>query len=147
MVHIGEADAAEANISLLLQQGVYVKLPDTVSVSGFICSLFEIYPEVLKRQFQTLILNNEVVDRPDETRLRPGDTLILSGAMPGLVGAMLRSDSPLKSMRSTITFGKMQNLPEPGTDMVCLKLFNTVLKNYRTKMIDHGFWIKQKDGN
>jgi hypothetical protein len=147
MVHIGTANAADVNVSLLLQQGVYVKLPDTVTVSGFICSLFDIDLNVLKQQFQTLILNNEVVDRPDETHLNPGDTLILSGAMPGLVGAMLRSDSPLKSMRSTITSGTIKNLSGADERMVQLKLFNTVLKTYKGKMINNGFWVKQSGGN
>lgn len=144
MVRIESSNAEQHDISLLLQRGVFVEMPDAQSVSGFIRGIFGIDESVFHRDFKTLFLNNRVVDRPEKARLHAHDTLILSGAMPGLVGAMLRSGSPLKAMRSTISDGNPRDGSQAGGGMIRIKLFNTALKKYRGKMIENGFWIESE---
>ena len=101
------------------------------------------------------MLNNQVVDKPDTCELRAGDVLVLSGAMPGLVGAMLRSDSPIKAMRQTIssrsadgnsddsfvTPGQETSNPWPE-DMILVKFFNTILRHHKDAIIDYGFIVQ-----
>ncbi len=99
-------NCGDLNIVLALQEGIYIELPDTVTpmtVSGFICHLLNIDAETVAAEMKTIMVNNQVVDAPGKKRLYGGDTLTLSGAMPGLVGAMLRSDSPIGVMRAGIT--------------------------------------------
>ena len=140
LVQVGNHNADQFNISLLLQQGVYVELNEEMSVAAFLTGLLSIGSGTLQKELATLFLNNRVVDDPNHTPVQPGDTLILSGAMPGLVGAMLRSNSPLKSMRSTITAGEPRNEEKNREEWVRLKLFNTVLKKYGPVILERGFW-------
>jgi len=94
-----------------------------------------------------IMLNGSIVDDPDSTKLRGGDTLVLSGAMPGLVGAMFRSDSPFKSMRNTITAADGDSERIIATDtLVRLKLLNTVLTKYKNNIIKHGFFVMDDEG-
>jgi hypothetical protein len=130
---------ADVSLSSLFQRGVYVKKPDTSTVSGFICQLFGITPEVLHRDVKTLMLNNRIVDNPEDTELNNLDTVVLSGAMPGLVGAMFRSDSPLKSMRQSISATGTECVRNEKPPFVRVKLFNTVLAKYRDHLVSYGF--------
>lgn len=151
-------NCADLNIALALQEGVYIELPEMVAlstVSGFICHLLAVSPDVMAAEIKTIMLNNQVVDDPATTVLSGGDTLILSGAMPGLVGAMLRSDSPIGVMRAGITAGKgsraghgdsesdLDSPVETTTRRVRIKLFNTLLKKYRARLLEYGFYLKE----
>ena len=138
-----------------LQKGVLMKLPEGVSVSDFACKVLKISLPVFRREVKTIMLNNQVVDKPDTCELHPGDVLVLSGAMPGLVGAMLRSDSPIKAMRQTIssrsadgnsddsfvTPGQETSNPWPE-DMILVKFFNTILRHHKDAIIDYGFIVQ-----
>jgi hypothetical protein len=128
-----------ADLTSLLQRGVYIKIPDTITVSGFICRLFQITPDVLREDVRTIMLNNQIVDKPEDIELKRGDTLVLSGAMPGLVGAMFRSDSPFKAMRETVTAKRRAERRRDGNSMVRLKLLNTILTKYRDRILQYGY--------
>ena len=147
MLRVDRNNAGKLNVSMMLQRGVYIEKPDTITVSGFICGLLGITLEIFNRDIKTLMLNNDVVDRPEDTLLNGGDTLMLSGAMPGLVGAMLRSDSPLKAMRESITAGDAKSANASTGQLVHLKVFNTALAKYKEKIVDYGFLVEADDKN
>jgi hypothetical protein len=140
----------DLNVALALQEGVFVELSDTVAdatVSGFICHLLDVSNEIIAAEIKTIMLNNQVVDKPGTTKICGGDTLTLSGAMPGLVGAMLRSDSPIGVMRSGITAGADNRRDRENTGTwssiyIRVKLFNLVLKNYRDRIVAYGFYLE-----
>lgn len=125
----------------VLQKGVYVPLSRPESISSFISKLLTIDNERMRKDIKTIMLNNRVVDDPDRAVLHAGDALVLSGAMPGLVGAMLRSDSPLKVMRATISEANTSGPGDGRESLICVKLFNTVLKTYHEAILTHGFFI------
>lgn len=143
MQRIGTENAEAFDTSLLLQQGVWFDLDGEESVLSFGCRLLKIDLPAFKREVSTLILNHRVVDDPEETPLAPGDTLILSGAMPGLVGAMLRSDSPLKVLRDSIS-GSGRGGAAADHGRVLVKIFNTVLKNHKADLISCGFFTEEE---
>lgn len=142
MIRISVENAEEHNIGILLQKGVYVEKPDAITVSGFICLLLDITPEEAAASVRTIFLDNKVVDDPVGRQME-GDHLVLSGAMPGLVGAMLRSGSPYGAMRASITAEGVTN--RSSQNKVRLKLLNTVLSKYKQRLVDHGFWIEKED--
>jgi hypothetical protein len=91
------------------------------------------------------------VDDPDHTYLNSDDVLVVSGAMPGLVGAMLRSDSPIKILRSTISgntenevSGEKNNSKRPS-GFIMLKLFNTVLRDHLDDVLKYGIYTQEND--
>ena len=142
--HINDANADNYNVSVLLQKGVYVKRTDAPTVLHFICSLLDIDPERAMNDIKTVMMDNKVVDDPSSERVGDAASLVLSGAMPGLVGAMLRSDSPYKAMRATITSASGTKEPR-NSPMIEIRLFNTVLRNYAGSLVRHGFWIDDSD--
>ncbi|MBN1686440.1 MAG: hypothetical protein JW852_07280 [Spirochaetales bacterium] len=139
MIRIDAANSGDHNVPVLLQRGVYVERTGAATVLEFMCDLLGLAPEAIIKEVKTIMMDNSVVDDPASEGMGGAKTLVLSGAMPGLVGAMLRSDSPYKVMRSTITSSGTGNA---GTPMIKIKLFNTVLKKYTPLMVRHGFWIE-----
>lgn len=130
-------------LSTVLQQGVLVEYMPGETVTAFILRVLSLNPAGMEREVQTLILNNGCVDEPDSTRLVSGDTIVLSGAMPGLVGAMLRSDSPIKAMRKSMSSGEDRRIKVDG-NLVRLKLFNTVLSNHKNDILELGFYAEDE---
>ena len=137
-------------ILFMLQQGVYVPLPETpvpgrVSVTSFLLRVLNLDDESFRDEIKTMMLNNMVVDNPDRTDLKRDDVLIVSGAMPGLVGAML--DSPIKVLRSTISGDnrkKSENsnqAEEESPAIIRLKAFNTVLRDHLEDILKYGVYI------
>lgn len=144
MTRINGTNARDYDVQRLLQEGVYVRKPDDVkTVSDFVRKILQLKDEQFTSEIKTIFINSRVVDDPEQTTIHPGDVLVLSGAMPGLVGAMFRSDSPLKSMRASITSDsrREKSLLETENSMVCLKMFNTVLRDYKQKIVAQGFWL------
>jgi hypothetical protein len=138
VIRISSDNAERYNVPVLMQKGVFVERPGASSLMDFIASLFNLTPEAVLDEIRTIMIDNSVVDDPESVQVQNANTLVLSGAMPGLVGAMLRSESPYKAMRATITNeGKVTD----SAPMILVKLFNTVLKNHIHDMIEHGFWI------
>lgn len=129
-------------LSTVLQQGVFVEFLPGETVAFFIQRALSLDPEGVKREVQTLILNNSCVDNPDTQALVSGDTLVLSGAMPGLVGAMLRSNSPIKAMRGSMSSGEDRRLMLDG-NLLRLKLFNTVLSDHKNDILELGFYVEE----
>ena len=83
--------------------------------------------DYLKNRVQTLFLNGDPVDDVENTAVDEGDALALSAAMPGLVGATMRKQGPLASMRRRIWSSGAA--PVDITDRqgyITVKLFNMV---------------------
>jgi len=132
-------------LSMNLQKGVFVRFVPGETVTEFILRILSLHEDSMEREIQTLILNNGCVDDPSVRLLESGDTLVLSGAMPGLVGAMLRSNSPIKAMRETLSSSihrKDVSVPEC---MIRLKLFNSVLTGYKENLLQTGFYLPEND--
>ena len=138
MIRVDRSNADNYDAPVLIQKGVFLERPGASSVMDFICDVLKLSPEAVTDEVRTIMMDNQVVDDPKSEEIQNGTTLVLSGAMPGLVGAMMRSDSPYKAMRATIT---SEGKGRAVTPMIRVKLFNTVLKNHLKDILDHGFWI------
>lgn len=143
MTYIQRGSGSIPNLSIWLQKGVLVKIQPGETVQSFTLRILTLDKKAFQNKIKTLMLNNGCVDDPETELLVSGDTLVLSGAMPGLVGAMLRSNSPIKAMRQSISGSgenRDQSVPE---GMIRLKLFNTILSEYRENLLDCGFYIEE----
>ena len=145
MVRLDSNNADGYGVSVLLQKGVFVERAGASSVMEFVCKLLNLTSDAVAADVKTIMADNSVVDDPASSPIQNVETLVLSGAMPGLVGAMLRSDSPYKAMRATIT-STGEGRVDADTSMIKVKLFNMVLKKYTKRMLEHGFWI-ENDGS
>ena len=133
------------SLNMSLQQGVYVNFLPGETVSVFILRILSLRKDEMEREVQTLILNNGCVDEPETWKLVSGDTLVLSGAMPGLVGAMLRSNSPIKVLRGTLSSSGSRRDSSIPKNMIRLKLFNTILTGHKDDLLNNGFYVKVEE--
>ncbi|MGA7578419.1 MAG: hypothetical protein ACLQUW_01255 [Desulfobaccales bacterium] len=74
----------------LCQQGFLVQVPGSGSIRTILCRHLGLAPDYLEGRIQTIFLNGKPVDEIDTAVVGQGDTLALSAAMPGLVGATMR---------------------------------------------------------
>jgi hypothetical protein len=127
----------------LLGQGFKVNVQTGCSVKELLCNQLGIDEDYLAERIKTIFLNAKVVDDVNSAIVNEGSILALSGAMPGLVGAILRSGGFYAAMRSQISHDKTRSpLPLQGTGKITLKLFNLVVKELGPVFLQKGILIK-----
>jgi hypothetical protein len=129
----------------LLGHGFSVDVQTGGNVKDLLCKQLGIHKDYLAQRIQTIFLNAKVVDDLNTAIVNEGSTLALSGAMPGLVGAILRSGGFYASMRSQISYNKNQSAPLQETGKITLKLLNLVVKELGPGFLQRGILIKGKN--
>ena len=137
-----------SDFSGLLQRGVFCPLAGQCSVGDFLTGQLGIDPDYIRDRIATVFLDGSVVDDLATATIRPGSTLTLSAAMPGLVGATLRRGGFYSAMRSEISWKAGDGDFErsggpPGT--IRLKLFNTVLREIGPSVLGRGVLIDRTE--
>jgi hypothetical protein len=126
----------------LLQSGFYLKVPTQASLRDILlhCGLSN---EFIDSSIKTIFRNSHPVDDIDRTCISDGDVVGLSGSMPGLVGATLRSGSYLSACRSTISIAP-EEIPESQEEgFIRLKIFNVVLLEAGELFLARGIYLKK----
>ena len=88
-----------------LQDGFLLEARVGCCIREFLRDRCQLAPQTIADLIRTVFLDGMPVDDLDRAFVKHNSTLALSGAMPGLVGAVMRSNSPLRSFRSSITHG------------------------------------------
>jgi hypothetical protein len=147
-VPIASEEQRWSDFSGLLQRGVFCPLAARCSVGDFLTGQLGIDPAYVRDRIATVFLDGSVVDDLAAATLRPGSTLTLSAAMPGLVGATLRKGGFYSAMRSEISWkagDDAPQLPEGPPDTIRLKLFNTVLREIGPVVLARGVLIDRTE--
>ena len=126
----------------LMGQGFIVNAPANCSVKELLCSQLGIHEDYLAGRIQTIFLNAKVVDDVNSAIVSEGSTLALSAAMPGLVGAILRSGGFYASMRSQISYDKNISSSPSNAGKITLKFFNLIVKELGPAFLEKGIWIE-----
>lgn len=126
----------------LLQAGFRVRCKVGVSIERLFYDQFEINQRLVEEKISTIFLNGKPVDNIASTIVEGGATLALSGAMPGLVGATLRRESPLASFRQSISAGKSSVDNKNSEGFIQIKLFNTLLKELGPVFLEMGIFVQ-----
>jgi len=129
----------------LLQDGVMVKAQVGCSIKTMLCEQFGVSPEYMEDRIKTIFLDGKTVDDVDSAIIKDGSTLALSAAMPGLVGATLRRESYLASLRSQITYREEREAPSREEGMVVLKLFNLLVGELGPTFLKEGVYVRTED--
>jgi hypothetical protein len=124
-----------------LQQGFVVTTETGRSIKDLLCQQMGIDENYLKDRIQTLFLNGMPVDDFEKAFIQDNVTLALSGAMPGLVGAVLRSGGILAPMRNTISYSGGRTPGQQHRARVKIKLFNLILKELGPLFLANGVLI------
>jgi hypothetical protein len=130
--------------SPLLQRGVTVRLGEETSVSNFLCHHLGIEAEFVEHAITTIFLNGKPVDDLDKATLGNGDTLALSAAMPGLVGATMRRQGLVASLRCNISYREYGRREQAGANItIVLKLFNLMIEALGPALLQRGVLIER----
>ena len=150
----GRADTSASQLSLLvdnhlvplffqlLGHGFKVEILTGRSVKGTLCDQLGIHQDYLAQRIKTIFLNAKVVDDVDSAIVPKDATMALSGAMPGLVGAIMRSGGFYAPMRRQISHNKNLAASDPETGQLTLKLWNLVVKELGPTFLERGIWIE-----
>jgi len=133
-------------VSLFLQKGVTVDVQTGCSVQAFLCDQLGLSREYVEARIQTIMLNGKVVDDPKTAAIQPGGVLSLSAAMPGLLGATLRTGSYYAAMRSQISWQGGAPTFEGKEGTVVLKLFNLLINEVGPRLLRRGVRAQQVRG-
>jgi len=125
----------------LLGHGFSLNVQTGCSVKELLCRQLGIPEDYLDERIKTVFLNSRVVDDLSSAIVNEGSTLALSGAMPGLVGAILRSGGFYASMRSQISYDQNKPSSVPKAGKITLKLLNMVVKELGPAFLEQGIWF------
>ncbi len=126
----------------LLGQGFDIDIQAGCTVKGLLCGQLGIQEDYLTRRIQTIFLNAKVVDDIDTAVVPDESTLALSGAMPGLVGAILRSGGYLAAMRNQISHSDNDAPSRAHSTRITLKLMNIVVRELGPEFLKNGILLK-----
>ena len=128
----------------LLQQGFEVEASLGTSIKEFLRRNFDIPTDYIDNRLQTVFLNGKAVDNIDTAVMKPGSTLALSTAMPGLAGAVMRRGGYLSAMRAQISHRENREAMVAQKGKVRIKLFNLLAKELGSTFLSHGIWVQGK---
>lgn len=134
-----------AELAPLFQKGIRVSVETGCTIRSLLQDQWRIPPDYVAGRISTLFLNGKPVDDMDEARVRDGAVLALSSAMPGLVGAVMRSGGFYASLRGGITYHEMaaETLSRRGT--ITVKLFNLLIRELGPAFLACGFRVDRSD--
>jgi hypothetical protein len=124
----------------LLQQGFFIEIAGG-KIQDRLCRICDMDPEKLRGLIQTLFLNGKPVDDLEKTVVHSGDCLALSAAMPGLVGATMRSGGVLAGFRRTISHRHQQLRSDTQSGLLTIKLFNLLIKDLGPCFLKEGIFV------
>ena len=132
-------NAAGEMCSHLFQSGVLLKVQVGASIKNLLCEQLSLDKTYVDKRITTIFLNSQPVDDIDKAIINNNDTLALSSAMPGLVGATLRRNSHLAPLRNNITFKEYRNNDDiQAYGLIHIKLFNLILQEAGPFLLQRG---------
>lgn len=121
-----------------LQSGSRVETESGITLLSFLTGSCGIPESYIADKVKTIFHNSNPVDNAESVRLNAESVVAISGAMPGLVGAMMRMGSPYAAMRESIT-EKSEDIAHAGDLIhVTLKLFNVILRDLWKGFVEKG---------
>lgn len=143
-VHLS-INATREICSLLFQIGILLKVQISVSIKNFLCEQLGFDKTYVDNRISTIFVNGQPVDDIDTAIIKNNDTLALSSAMPGLIGATLRRNSYLAPFRDTITFKEYRNDSIQAYGLIHLKLFNFISQEVGPLLLKKGVMVDLED--
>lgn len=126
----------------VLQQGVQIAVENDQSLEDLLCRQWGLERDYVLGRISTLFLNGRPVDDIEKARIRHGDALALSCAMPGLIGATMRRGGVLASFRSSISHHENQTSSTAHRQaLITIKLFNMLTLELSPVILEQGIIV------
>lgn len=126
-----------------LQKGFYLLSNEGKTIHSFLTEDCGINDDYISSKIKTIFIDGRPVDDVFNTKIKKGGVCAISGAMPGIVGAMMRIGSPYAVMRDSIT-AKPDKTVESGKEIIFeLKLFNVILSDIGVNFLKKGILLEK----
>ncbi len=129
----------------VLTKGFGMTHGECTTVHDFLAGELELSEQYIENRIQTIFLNGKAVDNIKAAGLSDKDTLALSAAMPGLVGATFRRGGRYAAMRQNVSHSNSCTSVPDKTKTIVLKLFNLVAKEIGPGLLARGIRIQGSD--
>ena len=127
-----------------LQHGFFVKTVIGKNLLNVLRDQFGINTDYVVNRIKTVFYNGKPVDNMKTAIVHDGARLAFSAAMPGLVGATLRTGGVLSPFRASISFrGNDSEVAENNKGVVFIKLFNLLVPEIGPAFLGHGILIEK----
>ena len=128
----------------LLQKGFCVEI-SSGNLLEMLCQTCGLDALQVRQRIQTVFLNGKPVDDMATAYVQDNDCLALSAAMPGLVGATMRSGGVLASLRHSISHRPEASQSHKPGGVLSIKLFNLLIKEIGIRFLQKGILVKGDD--
>jgi len=128
----------------ILQMGFLLPVPAGSSVKT-VLDAAGFSPRYLEDKVKTIFLDGTAVDNLDAERIKKGSVIALSAAMPGLVGAIFRKDSPISGLRSNVGKRADERSIQDADALVLLKMFNVIAEEMGPELLRSGLIVSGKN--
>jgi hypothetical protein len=126
----------------LFQSGVGVEVELGCSIHQLLTEQFGIASDYVSGRITTIFLNSKAVDKASTALIPEGAVLALSGAMPGLVGATMRSGGYYAAMRGAMTYQNAGKVATGQRGVITIKLFNLLLAELGPRLLLRGCLLR-----
>jgi hypothetical protein len=126
----------------LVQMGFQIQLQVGCSITAVLTEQLGLSPSYVAERISTVFLDGRPVDHLDQAIVKDNAVLALSGALPGLVGATLRSGSPLACFRDGITHVPAADANHCAAGTITLKLFNILVPDLGPCFLERGILVQ-----
>jgi hypothetical protein len=126
----------------LLQSGIGFEVNLGCSIQQLLTEQFGISSDYVSGRITTIFLNSKAIDKASTAMIPEGAVLALSGAMPGLVGATMRSGGYYAAMRGAMTYRNEGELVVGQRGVITIKLFNLLLPELGPRLLLRGFLLR-----
>jgi hypothetical protein len=129
----------------LVQEGFALYGLEGQSIRDFMRGPLGMADAYIEGAVSTVFLDYKPVDDLDSAIITSGCLVSLSAAMPGLVGAVMRRNSPYASFREGISHdGKMDHdmAAAVRTCLVRVKLFNSIMREHGPSLLQRGILVE-----
>lgn len=128
----------------MLQKGFFIEIT-TAKLNDLLGQICGLDPVAVRERIQTIFLNGKPVDDLERVDVQDGDRLALSAAMPGLVGATMRSGGILAGFRHSISHRPSAAPSGAHGGLLSIKLFNLLIKEIGPHLLEHGILVEADD--
>jgi hypothetical protein len=132
-----------ADLATLLQAGFRLEALVGCTLREFLCIEMEICGDYANKRIQTIFIDGKAVDDFDTAHVVVGTSLALSGAMPGLVGAVMRRGGTLGGLRDSITYRHLDELRADNVQgVVAIRLYNFIAEELAHIFLRRGIMVE-----
>ena len=128
----------------LLQKGVTIHATSGMSIREFMVEIIGLSSDYAETRVRAIFVNGSPVDDIDGVKIKDGDEVSLSGALPGISGIAMCRDTPISGFRSDIS-AQTSEAVRSGDAKIYLKLFNLIAKEAGPTLLKKGVIAQAED--